>query len=233
MTARKKAWLLAGLILVWGGLLAIRVSTSPEPPRAPLTYRSGQALVKADTHPAAGITAVVKATASPESALTLHPPKNIFAPLGRRIELAMAPRSESDGQAMRPGGGKARKGTQPGLSPMDIVIAQARTQQDQEAVQARQRMAQYRFIGYLSQNGEPRAFLGKGTDLYIVRAGETLEDQIRVASIGTTSLRLRDAVSHTESALPLTPVPSTPGLHPTDEPTPAGIEEHAATQEHR
>ena len=61
-------------------------------------------------------------------------------------------------------------------------------------------MAQYRFMGYLTHNGEPRAFLGKGRELYIVRAGETLEGQIHVATIEASSLKLRDGASDVESA---------------------------------
>src|SRR5207244_9704471 len=55
---------------------------------------------------------------------------------------------------------------------------QARQQKEQSAQQARQQMGQYRFLGYLTQQGEHRAFLGKGQALFIVRIGETVEGKI-------------------------------------------------------
>jgi len=200
VTRRVKGWLLLGMLVVWAGLLGIRFSSQDEPLHTPLTYRSGQALVKARTQPTAGLPALAKAAPSRESALTLHPPKNIFAPLGRQLEVAEA-RAREGGDPQD--GVKGHEGAPPPMSPEEAAIAQARALRDQAAQQARQRMAQYRFIGYLSQNGEPRAFLGKGPDLYIVRAGEMIEGQIHVATIGATWLTLRDVASDMESALPL------------------------------
>ena len=56
--------------------------------------------------------------------------------------------------------------------------------------QARQQLTQYRFLGYLTTNGEPQAFVGKGQDLFIVRNGEVLEGQVVVSQIEETSVTL-------------------------------------------
>jgi len=201
MTLRLKGWFLAGSIVVWAAMLAMRVATYEEPLRVPLTHRSGQALVKSERQPTPTVPSLARMSPPPEDPQTLHQPKNIFAPLGRRIVDTGVHEQGTVQAAVRSG---ERVAAWPRhQSPMDAAIEQVRTQQDQQAMQARQRMAQYRFIGYVSQDGEPRAFLGKGTHLYIVRPGEVLEGQIRVAAIGATSLKLRDAASEAESALQL------------------------------
>ena len=56
--------------------------------------------------------------------------------------------------------------------------------------QARQQLTQYRFLGYLTTNGEPQGFVGKGQDLFIVRNGEVLEGQVVVSQIEETSVTL-------------------------------------------
>ena len=203
MTHRAKGWLLAGLLVFWASLLAIRVATYEEPVRTPLAHRSGQALVKTEPPAASSLPEVAKAPPPQEKGLIMRATKNIFAPLGYRFEVAeLRDLEEGAGQMGLNRKGKHESG-RPEMSPMQAAVEQARAQQEQAAEQARQRMAQYRFIGYLSQNGEPSAFLGKGTELYIVRTGEALEGQIHVAAIETTLLKLRDAASDTESSLPL------------------------------
>ncbi len=81
---------------------------------------------------------------------------------------------------------------------------QARQQKEQAAQQARQQMAQYRFLGYLTQDGEHRAFLGKGQSLFIVRIGDTVEGTIQVAAIDPSAVKLREVVTNVETTLPLT-----------------------------
>ncbi|MGH7208133.1 MAG: hypothetical protein ACREIL_01980, partial [Nitrospiraceae bacterium] len=49
--------------------------------------------------------------------------------------------------------------------------------------QAAPRSDQYRFLGYLLQNGKSCAFLGKGSELYIVRTGETVDGNLQVTAI--------------------------------------------------
>ena len=58
--------------------------------------------------------------------------------------------------------------------------------QQQEQLRRRQlleQMGQYRYLGYVNQNGVQKAFLGKGREIYILREGETLEGKFQVALI--------------------------------------------------
>jgi len=216
MTERAKWGLLALLVLIWAGLFALRAVTQEEPARVPLKHRSGQTLSKAAAAQASGIPTVAKPAKPREGDLTFQTPKNIFAPLESPVDVA---EQQAKVRARVARSGKA--GTLPVVtkvpppppppSPEEVAAQQARQQREMAAQRARQAMAQYRFIGYLTQNGEPRAFLGKGRELYIVRAGETLEGQIHVATIETSSLKLRDGASQVESALPLVKEGGKPG----------------------
>lgn len=204
MTERAKWALLALLAMIWVGLLAMRVVTQEEPVRVPLKYQSGQTLSKAAGTQTSGVPTVARLAKSREGDITFQIPKNIFAPLERPEDIA---EQQAKARVRVAGSGKAKarsafpKGPPP--SPAELAAREAQQQRQAAALWAHQAMAQYRFIGYLTQNGEPRAFLGKGRELYIVRAGETLEGQIHVASIETSSLKLRDEASDVESALPL------------------------------
>ena len=78
------------------------------------------------------------------------------------------------------------------------------TVQEKKAVQETiEPMAQYRFLGYLLQNGKSCAFLGKGSELFIVRTGETVDGHLQVTAIDAVSVKLRDTGSSLETTLAL------------------------------
>jgi hypothetical protein len=224
MTDRTKWGLLAILVTVWVGLLVMRVFTQEEPQRVPLKYKSGQVLSKAAAKPAAGVPTVAKLSKPRDEEDTFRTPKNIFAPLEHQRQEASAAAQQAKARtraAKAPGAGDLSGQAGPHamavsvpvrpLSPEEIAAQQARQQREMAAQQARQAMAQYRFIGYLTQNGEPRGFLGKGREIYIVRAGDAVEAQIQVAAIDSAALRLRDLASNVESSLPLSREGAQPG----------------------
>jgi hypothetical protein len=81
------------------------------------------------------------------------------------------------------------------------------TVQGKKAVQeTTQPMAQYRFLGYLLQNGKSCAFLGKGSELYIVRTGETVDGHLQVTAIDAASVKLLDPSTSQETTLLLAKV---------------------------
>lgn len=216
MTDRTKWGLLAVLVMVWVGILALRVFTREEPERVPLKYKSGQMVSRAAATPASGIPTVAKLSKPREEEIEFRAPKNIFMPIEQQMMAANQPAKARTRVAKTPKGEVVPVAVpvpppvrQP--SPEEMAAQQARQQREMAAQRARQAMAQYRFIGYLMQNGEPRGFLGKGREIYIVRAGETVEAQIHVATIDSSTLKLRDMASNVESALPLTKEGGKPG----------------------
>lgn len=204
MTDCAKGWLLAGLALIWGTLLTLRVLTAEDPPQAPLTFTSGATGSAARKETAAAdLPAVVRPVLSSGEQVGLPTPKNIFAPLDAgpvSVKLA-APAPAKP--AVPPMPVPVTPSPPPPPSPEEIAAQQERQQREAVLQQARQRMAQYRFLGYLTEAGAHRAFLAKGSDLYIVTLGETVEGQIQVAAIDQAAVTLVDLPTRLETSLPL------------------------------
>jgi len=213
MTNRTQWSLLGGLLLLWIAVITFRVMTEPEPQRVPLKFVSGQMLAQETAH---GLD-TLPASLRPEDATTVHAsfrtPKNIFAPLDMRTDEEKAAAARARLLAAKK---KAEQATAaaapPPLPPTPEELAAqeaqrqaelARQQKEQAIQQARTTMGQYRFLGYLTRNGAPQAFLGKGTDIYIVKVGETIEGRIQVTTIDSTTVKLTEQSTSTETSLPL------------------------------
>ncbi len=67
----------------------------------------------------------------------------------------------------------------------------------------REQMGQYRYLGYLRHEGQQRAFLGKGKEIYIIRQGDSLEGKFLVAGIEASTVTLREIVNNLEATLEL------------------------------
>lgn len=215
MTKRAQILLFGALLLLWAGVIAVRVMTEPEPQRVPLKFVSGQTVVRETLHKDSSAPAVVAPKQVVTTQVVFKTPKNIFAPLDIRTDEAR----EAEARARLLA---ARKKTEqvaatapqlpppPQPTPEELAAREAqrqaelaRQQKEQAIQQARKAMGQYRFLGYLTQNGSPQAFLGKGSDIYIVRAGETIEGKIQVKSIDAAAVKLLEQNTSTETSLPL------------------------------
>ncbi len=185
MTDRSKWVLLGLLVLVWAALLVQRGMNAPEPARVPLKFKSGQTVSREATRGTGGLPTLIESQAASAKQVMFKKPKNIFAPLTVRIKKPTRPRP--------------RPATIPSPAPPPVRTAPpppspaelARRQQELETAQARQRMGQYRFLGYLMRMGDQRAFLSKGRKIYIVRAGEMLDDRIKIQAMDDSSVELR------------------------------------------
>jgi hypothetical protein len=215
---RRKWLLFGGLLAVWVVLVMLRLLTPPEEKHVPLRFKSGQRTVATTAVDSAGVPKVVRPKQpKPVEKLVLRP-TNIFAPLGiEREELPKVrivkaakgtpsgPRavvtSEMFGPERPPPAVAPPAPPQP--SPEELAAQQARQQREAATQQARQRLGQYRFLGYLTEGGEHRAFIGKGRELYIVRTGETMEGRIRVGGIEPSGVKLTDADTGVGTTLPL------------------------------
>ena len=208
--ARIKIVSLISLLAFWVGLVAFRFLTDPEPERVPLKYVSGQrgspqAVVVSTPMPTIKRWPLIR---KPELPATI--PRNIFARLpgvqkGGQARLRRASPLAAKGQAPRGGASPLPKAPAvyvpppppPPPTPEELAAQQERARVEQERQrreqaiqQARQQMTQYRFLGYLTTDGVPQAFVGKGQDLFIVRTGEMLDGQVVVNGIDGTSVTL-------------------------------------------
>ena len=218
MTARTRWRLFAGLLLVWAGLLGHRFLLAPDLVHVPLKYAAGQITARSATGDGPRTLTIARRTAQ---TVTLQEPKNIFAALEttpenkipamivnrRRRVSSVTPAPVVVEEPMTPEG-------PPPPSPEELAEREARRQQElaAEAVrrqeglvleEARQRLGQYRFLGYVMQQGEQRAFLAKGKDLYIVKAGETVDGKVHVTRMDSASVKLTDATTKLEQTVAL------------------------------
>ena len=159
---------------------------------------------------------------APARALTGMPKKNIFAittgsrPLNPKTK-AIALKNEQ--QALRAALTVAPSTLTAPPPPSLEELAQqqealaALAAQQQEQLRRRQlleQMGQYRYLGYVNQNGVQKAFLGKGREIYILREGETLEGKFQVALIEATTVKLLEHESKLETTLKLKKEESSP-----------------------
>lgn len=88
-----------------------------------------------------------------------------------------------------------------GLPTRQVPVEDTKAEQ-----RATPRSDQYRFLGYMLQDGKSCAFLGKGSELYIVRSGETVDGRLQVTAIDAASVKLLDPSTSQEMTLLLAKV---------------------------
>lgn len=232
---------LVGLLVGWGLLLGMRLLTAPDPQHRSLTYVSGQRVSAAAAQGTAGIPAVRHP--SRRAPLSFREPKNIFAistvprepskqslsqpSMKPAISLAQPAKPAPLPEPARPmvpvpslpppPPVTARPVLLPPPTPPPAIPPTKPAGQEarlwEEAALARQHMGDYRFLGYVTQGGQRRAFVGKGSEIYITGVGEMVEGTIVVKLMDATSVTLLDQTTHAEHTLHLVKEPgrTTPG----------------------
>ena len=195
MTTRTKWILLGGLLLIWATTLFFGVLEEEDLQQGPLQYKTGQTTRETGLKGSDPSLAFIKATSS--DPVTFTQPRNIFAPLGQ--QRAQKPTPKVSKKPPRKASLKRALGPKPPSSPSPGDLA---------AQQARQQLARFRFLGYLTKGGESQVFLSNGQAIYIGKQGETLEGDIQIKSIKPTevilSKPLKNSGTTVEAALPLT-----------------------------
>ena len=192
---RRSQWLPLFLLLgIWAGVAIWIIAAAPEPQRVPLAYVTGKADRANASRPQAGAGLKVNldllAAAQRRAQEAFVAPKNIFAPLPTE---KVAP-----AHAKRPAPGSP---TAPAVAAPPVPRPPSPEELAAEA--ARQELAQFRYLGYLSRDGGQQAFLSKGKELYIVRTDETIEQRVRVKAVTPTSVTLQEPRSQAERTVPL------------------------------
>ncbi len=230
MTTRAKGMALLLLLVIWAGLGAWLLMNTNEPQRVPLKFISGQSGAegtRGQGNAAKRIDLALLMAQRQKADNSFMAPKNVFRPLKMEREISAPapppkkreiPRQElspavpgysarsrvsnrfsnaspgSDGHPARHSG----RSTHSGCS--------ARAQPEELARQAgRQELSQYRYLGYLTRAGMDEAFLSRGKDLHIVKAGETINQRVLVKAITPTGVTLQETASqveHTVKPLP-------------------------------
>lgn len=213
---------LSTLLAIWIGLLYVMVIDVPPPIEVPLKYQSGQPATRAQ-QPSVEETWEVHSLRAQSRALPVTPTRNIFSVSGvvRSSDPANSPRAQ--GHTRQPlkavasvppsppppptqeelARQQAELAAQAARQQQELAVQVARQQEEIQRQQLREQMAQYRYLGYVNQNGVHKAFLGKGRDIYIIREGDTLDGKFQVALIEATLVKLFEAESKLETTLNL------------------------------
>jgi hypothetical protein len=192
---RRSQWLTLLLLLgIWGGVAIWIIAAAPEPQRVSLAYVTGKADRAKASHPQAGAGLKVNldllAAARRRAEEAFVSPKNIFAPLLTEKIASTHAKRPAPGPTTAPA--VAAPAVPPPPSPEELA-----------AEAARQELAQFRYLGYLSRDGRHQAFLSKGKELYIVRSNETIEQRLLVKTVTPTGVTLQEPRSQVERTVPL------------------------------
>lgn len=221
MSASLQRYLLLGLGGIWCVLILTRFLTAEEPQEVPLTFVSGKPAAK--TRAAVGTPDPwqVKQVTIQAHEVPTGPKKNIFAPLGESTAVgatAIVAKREKRATAPPPQEVAAVVPAAPPEPTPEELAEQVARQQAQLAEQAaqaareqeelklqqvREQMGQYRYLGYLNQQGVQKAFVGKGKDIYILRTGDKLDGKFLVASIESTTVKLKEPATSLETSIEL------------------------------
>ncbi|MEW6246277.1 MAG: hypothetical protein AB1555_06140 [Nitrospirota bacterium] len=205
MTEQRKWQALVALGVAWVALITMRWMTAEDPQQVPLRFTSGQPV--APTRSAANGQVIVKPIRTKAHQAPIVPKRNIFAPYEppaapiSRSAVARATLSTPPAAAVSQPTPKPV--TPPPPSPEELAAQQAREREEQKRKHLRERLAQYRYFGYLTRDGERRAFIGKDREIYIIRLGDTLDGAFLVASIDGMSVRLKDPPTGLEVTIQL------------------------------
>lgn len=197
MTSRIKWLLFGGLVLIWVTLVFTNVFEDTGPQHMPLKYKSGQTIGETGRK----LVAFTKRQTDNAPIMTFKTPRNIFAPLESQTQKPRA--------ASQPTKGQSPSSKWLPSKPLTVQPAPSGPSPEELAAnQARQQLAKYQFLGYLTKEGENQVFLSNGHSIYIVKQGETLEGDISILSIQPKAVVLSKPIGHkgmtVEATLPLT-----------------------------
>ena len=198
MTPRIQKILLGGLLLILCTVWALDTFEEPSDQFAALTASTGT------QGSGSSSPFLVPRLKNPKKSLSVKftKPRNIFAPLGSDKKPKKALPSQTN---------RLKKTSTASLQPARNLRTRQPTGPSPDelaAQQARQQLTQFRFLGYMVQEGESQVFLSNGQAIYIVKQGETLEGDIMVQAIHPTevtlSKRLKTNGLTVDATLPLT-----------------------------
>jgi hypothetical protein len=212
VTTRTKPLLLAGLLCLMLGLVGVRWMTDTPPQEVPLKFKSGPRPNTTSNQQGLNDEYAVRPMKMLGDNLPVTPKRNLFVPM-ERSQLTTAARTISarkPAKSAAPPPPPAPPQVQvpvppppPQPSPEELAAVAARQQKEALVRQLREQMGQYRYLGYLQQDGRQRAFLGRGTDIFIIHQGDTLEGKFLVAGIEPTAVILKERQNDLEARLEL------------------------------
>lgn len=212
MTAPTKPVVLCGLLCILLALIGVRWMTETAPQEVPLRFKSGPRPDATTNQRGQSDEYAVLPMKLLGDDLPVTPKRNLFVAMERSQLTAAArtisARKPANSAAPPPPPAPPQVQTPvppppPQPSPEELAAVAARQQKEALVRQLREQMGQYRYLGYLQQDGRQRAFLGRGTDIFIIHQGDTLEGKFLVAGIEATAVILKERQNELEARLEL------------------------------
>jgi hypothetical protein len=228
MTTRAKWMVLLLLLATWAGIGVWLVMDANEPQRVPLKFVSGQSgaqrVARGQDNAGLRVDLALLMANRQSGDNSFVAPKNIFRPLKTEREpaapLPSPKKREAPLQAPAPPAPEPSASESPTIPPPDplgtaipvvpapppVPVGPSGPTPEELARQAgRQELSQYRYLGYLVRGGRDEAFLSKGKDLHIVKAGETIDQHVLVKAIAPSGVTLQETASQVEHTVALLP----------------------------
>ena len=220
MTTRAKWMALLLLLATWAGIVVWLVMDTNEPQRVPLKFVSGQSgaqgVVRGQGKGGLQVDLALLMANRQSADNSFVAPKNIFRPLKTERETVMlspppkkreVPRQDPVPAPVTPPAPEHPMEAPPppvanAMPPVTAVAPPAPpapsgpTPEELARQAGRQELSQYRYLGYLVRGGRDEAFLSKGKDLHIVKAGETIDQHVLVKAIAPTGVTLQIGRAH-------------------------------------
>ena len=207
--------LLLFLMGFWAALIFWQWYMPNEPQRVPLTNVSGAKASRSE--PAVPPEWVLNPPRGTRESPTI-PKRNLFTSLNERQEQVMLAtakqvkrREDSRERTVleaAPAGTRTSESAPapppPRVSPQEAAEMVARQEREQRIGKLREQAAQYRLLGLAEQSGVKQAFIGKGTDIYIVRQGDQLDGLFMVSIVDAGEVKIRDTEYHLEHTIKIT-----------------------------
>jgi hypothetical protein len=209
---------------MWAGIAMWLLMAGNEPRHVPLKFSShqteSQGITRGQGKAASRVDLALLLANRPKSDSSFMAPKNIFRPLKTERESAapsQSPKREasiSRHNPVPPAPVFAPPATLPVPLPppaatVPPVVAplppQGPTPEELAKKAGQQELSQYRYLGYLTRSGKDEAFLSKGNNLHIVKAGEVIDQRVLVKAIGPTGVTLQETASQVEHTVVLLP----------------------------
>lgn len=219
MRTHRNILILGGLLLILLTLIVHQFMTNSAPQEVPLAFRSGQPVDQSRAKKPQDSGMVLKPMRRTAQDSPPIPQKNLFAALdsvatASRRTGSSVKQSVKTGAPPLPGApppvpavpstpSPIMSPSPPPLSPKQLAAQQQRAQEEAHKQEVRHRLAQFRSLGFLTEKGEQRAFLGRGKEIFIIREGDTLEESVRVMGITKTEVILRETTTNIETRLTL------------------------------
>ncbi len=216
MTNRVKVLSLLGLVAILVTLILNQIMLD-SPQEVPLAFRSGQSAEQTRAKKPHDLGMMIKPMRLSARESPPLPKRNLFASLQPMTTSSQRPKSPPTTpqatsslprvttpppvasapipQAPLPG--------PPPPSPEQLTQQQKQAQEEAHKQEVRRQLAQFRPLGFLTEKGEQRAFLGRDKEIFIIRAGDTLEGTVRVMGITKTEVILRETSTNIETTLSL------------------------------